>query len=62
MAGKPKKPEEVKEFMLRIRMTHAEHELLEQAAKSLSLGVSSWARSELVKTARRVIGRKQADG
>jgi uncharacterized protein (DUF1778 family) len=58
MAGKPKKPEEVKEYMLRVRMTHAEHELLEQAAKSLSLGVSSWARSELVQLAQLIVGKK----
>ena len=58
MAGKPKKPDEVKTYMLRVRMTEAEHALLEQAAKAMSLGVSSWARSELVKLARRIIGAK----
>jgi uncharacterized protein (DUF1778 family) len=55
MAGKPKKPDEVKTYMLRVRMTEEEHSLLEQAAKSLSLGMSSWARSELVKLARQIL-------
>jgi hypothetical protein len=58
MAGKPKKPEEVKTYMLRVRMTEAEHALLEDASKALSLGVSSWARSELVKLARKILGAK----
>ena len=58
MAGKPKNPEDVKTFMLRVRMTDAEHALLEQAAKTQSLGVSSWARSELVKLARKILGKK----
>ncbi len=58
MAGKPKDPEEVKTFMLRVRMTTAEHALLEQAAKTLSLGVSSWTRSEMVKLARKILGKK----
>ena len=59
MAGKPKKPEDVKTFMLRVRMTEDEHALLEQAAKTLSLGVSPWVRSEMVKLARRVLGAKR---
>jgi len=58
MAGKPKNPEEVKTFTLRVRMTPAEHALLEEAAKVLSLGVSSWARSELVRLARKIVSEK----
>jgi uncharacterized protein (DUF1778 family) len=55
MAGKPKKPEQVKSFMLRVRMTEAEHALLEEAARTKSLGLSSWARSELVALARKLL-------
>ncbi len=60
MAGKPKKPEDVKTFMLRVRMTPDEHALLEEAAKTLSLGVSPWVRSEMVKLARRVLAGQKA--
>jgi uncharacterized protein (DUF1778 family) len=58
MAGKPKKPELVKAYMLRVRMTQEERELLEQAARTKSLQLSSWARSELVALARRVLAKK----
>lgn len=51
MAGKPKDPDRVKTYTLRIRMTEAERELLEQAARSKSLETSTWARSELVRLA-----------
>ena len=57
MAGKPKKPEQVKTFMLRVRMTEADRALLEEAAKSKSLETSSWARSELVALARKLLGK-----
>jgi uncharacterized protein (DUF1778 family) len=55
MAGKPKKPEYVKSFMLRIRMTENERALIEEAARARSLETSTWARSELVALARRII-------
>lgn len=55
MAGKPKKPDQVKSFMLRIRMTEAERDLLERAAKERSLGMSSWVRSEIVAMAKRIL-------
>ena len=55
MAGKPKKPDQVKTFMLRVRLTEAERQLLEQAAQSRSLQLSSWARSELLVLARRLL-------
>ena len=58
MAGKPKKPEEVKTFMLRVRMTAAERQLLEEAAKVKSLQLSSWVRSEMLALARRVLASK----
>lgn len=63
MAGRRKKPEsEAKSYMLRIRMTEAERSLLEEAAKSKSLETSTWARSELVALARRLLGRKAGGG
>jgi uncharacterized protein (DUF1778 family) len=59
MAGRQKKPEsEAKNAVLRIRMTHQDRALLDAAAKGKSLETSSWARSELVALARRIIGKK----
>jgi uncharacterized protein (DUF1778 family) len=58
MAGRPKKPEQVKSFMLRIRMTVADRALLEEAAKMRNLETSTWARSELVGLARKILGKK----
>ena len=57
MAGKPKKPEQVKTYMLRVRMTEAERALLEEAARTKSLETSTWARSELVALARKLLGK-----
>jgi uncharacterized protein (DUF1778 family) len=57
MSGRHKKPDaEAKSYMLRIRMTEAERALLEEAAKSRSLETSTWARSELVALARKILG------
>jgi len=59
MAGRSKKPEsEAKSYMLRIRMTESERALLEDAAKVKSLETSTWARSELVALARKIVGKK----
>jgi uncharacterized protein (DUF1778 family) len=60
MARPRKKATEAKTYMLRIRMTEAERRLLEQAAKVKSLETSTWARSELVALARRLV-KKSAD-
>ncbi len=61
MLGRPKKPEgETLAYMLRIRMSHADRELLEKAAKVKSLQLSSWARSELVALAHKILD-KQAE-
>jgi uncharacterized protein (DUF1778 family) len=57
MAGTSKKPVN-KTFMLRIRMTEADRELLDQAARHRSLKLSSWARSELVALARKTLAKK----
>jgi uncharacterized protein (DUF1778 family) len=59
MAGRPKKPEtDTLSYMLRIRMSEEDRELLEQAAKFKSLQLSSWARSELVALARKIIDKQ----
>jgi len=59
MAGRPKKPEgETLAYMLRIRMSEEDRELLEQAAKFKSLQLSTWARSELVALARKILERQ----
>jgi uncharacterized protein (DUF1778 family) len=55
MAGKPKKPEHVKSYTLRVRMTETERALLEEAARIKSLETSTWARSELVALANRLV-------
>jgi uncharacterized protein (DUF1778 family) len=58
MAGKPKKPGSVKSYMLRVRMTEDERALIEQAARLKSLETSTWARSELVALARKLLSKK----
>jgi uncharacterized protein (DUF1778 family) len=58
MAGKRKKSELVKSYMLRIRMTEEERALLDEAARVRSLQLSSWARSELVALARKTLKKK----
>ena len=60
MAGKPKKRENVKTYMLRVRMTDADRALLEEAARTKALETSTWARTELVALARKII--KQSVG
>lgn len=58
MAGRPKKPDaDAKTYMLRIRMTEEDRKLLDEAAKLRSLETSTWARSELVSLARKVLGK-----
>lgn len=58
MAGRRKKPAgETKNYMLRIRMTEAERALLEEVAKVKSLETSTWARSELVRLARKLLNK-----
>jgi uncharacterized protein (DUF1778 family) len=59
MAGRQKKSEsDTLSYMLRIRMSQDDRELLEQAAKYKSLQLSTWARSELVALARKILGKK----
>ena len=58
MAGKPKKPDQVKSYTLRVRMTEQDRALLDAAAKAKSLETSTWARSELVSLAKKTLGKK----
>jgi hypothetical protein len=59
MNGRPKKPEgKARGNFLRIRLTEEERALLDQAAKTKSLETSTWARSELVELAKKLVGRK----
>lgn len=59
MAGRKKKPgKEVMSYMLRIRMTEEERKVMEEAAKSRSLETSTWARSELVALAKKILAKK----
>jgi uncharacterized protein (DUF1778 family) len=59
MKGRPKKLEaEVKGYMLRVRMTREEKDMLEEAAKVKSLQLSSWVRSEMLALARRLLAGK----
>ena len=58
MAGRsPKAKDQTKVYMLRIRMTEEDRALLEAAAKIKSLETSTWARSELVTLARKLISK-----
>jgi hypothetical protein len=59
--ARPKKPmAEAKSYMLRIRMTESERKIIEEAANSRSLETSTWARSELITLAKRLIAKKSA--
>jgi len=58
MARPKKPPGEVRENVLRIRLTDDERELIDAAARAKSLDSSAWARSELLALARGLAGRK----
>lgn len=63
MAGRHKKAsKDAMSYMLRIRMTEADRALLEEAAKFKSLETSTWARSELVELARKILERRRGKG
>jgi uncharacterized protein (DUF1778 family) len=60
--ARPKKPEgEVRENVLRIRLTPEERAALDEAARAKHLETSTWARSELLALAlgTRTTGRKK---
>ena len=58
MARPKKKESEAKENVLRIRLTEAERETLNSAAAAKSLETSTWARSELMGLAKRILARE----
>jgi uncharacterized protein (DUF1778 family) len=56
MRGRPKKPDgETRENVLRIRLTDEERALLDKAAEGKTLDTSTWARSELIALAKRLL-------
>ena len=59
MARPLKEPTERKANVLRIRLTPDEREQLDRAAKSKSLETSTWARSELMALAKKIVGGKR---
>jgi uncharacterized protein (DUF1778 family) len=63
MAGRPKKPEaDTLSYMLRIRMSPEDRQIMEQASKIERLQLSTWARSELVALARKIIAKQNKSG
>jgi uncharacterized protein (DUF1778 family) len=61
MVGRTKKPKnDAKTYMMRIRMTEEERALMDQAAKSKSLETSTWARSELVGLAKKMLTKRMS--
>jgi uncharacterized protein (DUF1778 family) len=60
MAGRPKKSEaETLSYMLRVRMSPEDRDLLAQAAKLKSLELSTFVRSEMVALARKMLNNKK---
>jgi uncharacterized protein (DUF1778 family) len=60
MAGRPKKPEEqVRNNVLRVRLTEKEREELDQAAHLSGLDTSTWVRHELLSLARKVRAKQE---
>jgi len=58
MARKPKETTERKGNVLRIRLTDVERAVLDEAAKQKSFETSTWARSELIGLARKILAQK----
>jgi len=59
--ARPKKPEgEVRDNFLRIRLTPEERTQLDRAAQARSLDTSSWARSELLMLAKKILKGNQS--
>ena len=60
MAGRAKKSEaETLSYMLRVRMSPEDRDLLAQAAKLKSLELSTFVRSEMVALARKMLNNKK---
>jgi uncharacterized protein (DUF1778 family) len=59
MPGRPKKAKsDSKTYMLRIRMTEEDRELIDAAARAKSLESSTWARSELIALAKKILAKR----
>jgi hypothetical protein len=57
--ARPKKPAgESRKNFLRIRMTEEERAQLDRAARERSLETSTWARSELIALAKKILGKR----
>jgi hypothetical protein len=54
MARPPKKPADARTNVLRVRLTQRERQELDQAALSVGLEVSTWARFELLDFAKKL--------
>jgi hypothetical protein len=60
MAGRPKKrPDEARANVLRVRLREDERRALDEAARTRSLETSTWARSELLALAKRLLQGKK---
>lgn len=56
--GRPKKdPGEVRNYILQVRLTTDERELLDSAARVKSLDTSAWVRMEALQLARVILNR-----
>lgn len=54
--GRPKKPPgEARDSILQVRLTAAERELLDEAARAKALDTSAWVRSEMLSVARAML-------
>jgi len=58
MARPKKKPSESKSYMLRIRLSESERQAIERAAAVRSLEMSTWARSELMTLAKKIVAKE----
>jgi hypothetical protein len=60
MAGRPKQPDgEARSDVLRIRLTEEERAQLDRAAAERFLETSTWARSELLSLAKKILKGKE---
>src|SRR5262249_19030758 len=58
---RPKRPTgDARENTLRIRLTVAERQLLDDAARSKDLDTSTWGRAELLALARKLLGKNRS--
>jgi len=58
MARPKKKPSELYDAAVRLRMREADLELMRQAAERSGLSLSSWTRDRLLRAARQELGKR----